>query len=199
MNVLNPNHVSYTATAWRSLLRIVVHYYLVITHFDIISADWYIIIVLLLLIMTSLIHCYYIVITHFDIISADCISFFLVIAHYDIINTLLLPILTSLLLPFLPIMHHYDTCLPSFYLLLRNNRNVIAYYYICYYIVITYYYFCYYFVITYYYCNNGFIITVIMGLLLPIFTRSLIGNNGFIITYYEPDQLADDQNFAYQA
>jgi hypothetical protein len=94
--------------------------------------------VLLLLIMTSLIHCYYIVITHFDIISADCISFFLVIAHYDIINTLLLPILTSLLLPFLPIMHHYDTCLPSFYLLLRNNRNVIAYYYICYYIVITY-------------------------------------------------------------
>jgi hypothetical protein len=30
-----------------------------------------------------------------------------------------------------------------------------------------------------------------MGLLLPIFTRSLIGNNGFIITYYEPDQLAD--------
>jgi hypothetical protein len=76
MNVLNPNHVSYTATAWRSLLRIVVHYYLVITHFDIISADWYIIMVLLLLIMTSLIHCYYIVITHFDIIITSIFTYY---------------------------------------------------------------------------------------------------------------------------
>ena len=30
------------------------------------------------------------------------------------------------------------------------------------------------------------IITVIMGLFLPIITRSIIGNNGFIITYYWP-------------
>ena len=30
-----------------------------------------------------------------------------------------------------------------------------------------------------------------MGPLLPIFTRSLMGNNGFIITHYVPGQLAD--------
>ena len=35
------------------------------------------------------------------------------------------------------------------------------------------------------------IITVIMGSLLPIITRSIIGNNGFIITYYWPGQLGD--------
>ena len=37
------------------------------------------------------------------------------------------------------------------------------------------------------------IITVIMDPLLPIITRSIIGNNGFIITYYLPGQLADEQ------
>ena len=30
-----------------------------------------------------------------------------------------------------------------------------------------------------------------MDPLLPIFTRSLMGNTGFIITHYEPGQLAD--------
>jgi len=30
-----------------------------------------------------------------------------------------------------------------------------------------------------------------MGPLLPIFTRSLMGNNGFIITHYGPGQLGD--------
>ena len=40
-------------------------------------------------------------------------------------------------------------------------------------------------------CNNEPIITVKMGPLLPIFTRSLMGNNGFIITHYVPGQLAD--------
>ena len=42
-----------------------------------------------------------------------------------------------------------------------------------------------------YYSNNGAIITVIMGLLLPIITKSIMGNNESIITHYEPTQLAD--------
>ena len=42
-----------------------------------------------------------------------------------------------------------------------------------------------------YYGNNGAIITVIMGLLLPIITKSIMGNNESIITHYEPTQLAD--------
>ena len=44
-----------------------------------------------------------------------------------------------------------------------------------------------------YYGNNGAIITVIMGLLLPIITKSIMGNNESIITHYEPTQLADVQ------
>ncbi len=32
---------------------------------------------------------------------------------------------------------------------------------------------------------------VIMAPLLPIITKSIMGNNGSIITHYEPDQLAD--------
>ena len=43
-----------------------------------------------------------------------------------------------------------------------------------------------------YYGNNGAIITVIMGLLLPIITKSIMGNNESIITHYEPTQLADE-------
>ena len=35
------------------------------------------------------------------------------------------------------------------------------------------------------------IITVIMSPLLRIITRSIIRNNGFIITYYRPGQLGD--------
>ena len=81
--------------------------------------------------------------------------------------------------------------LPHYYTLLRKNMIIIAYYDYCYYIIITYYYICYYIIITCYFCNNEPIITVIMGPLLPIFTRSLIGNNGFIITHYVPGQLAD--------
>ena len=80
------------------------------------------------------------------------------------------------------------TCCSS---LLRKNRIVIAYYYICYFIIITYYYICYYIIITCCSCNNETIFTVIMGLLSTIFTRSLMGNNGFIITHYVPGQLAD--------
>ena len=45
-----------------------------------------------------------------------------------------------------------------------------------------------------YYGNNGAIITVIMGLLLPIITKSIMGNNESIITHYEPTQLADEKN-----
>ena len=72
---------------------------------------------------------------------------------------------------------------------------IIAYYDYCYYIIITYYYICYYIIITCYFCNNEPIITVIMGPLLPIFTRSLMGNNGFIITHYVPGQLADESGY----
>ena len=36
------------------------------------------------------------------------------------------------------------------------------------------------------------VITVIMSPLLHIITRSIIRNNGLIITYYGPEQLADD-------
>ena len=36
------------------------------------------------------------------------------------------------------------------------------------------------------------IITVIMSPLLRIITRSIIRNNGFIITYYRPGQLGDE-------
>ena len=71
---------------------------------------------------------------------------------------------------------------------------IIAYYDYCYYIIITYYYICYYIIITCYFCNNEPIITAIMGPLLPIFTRSLMGNNGFIITHYVPGQLADEHS-----
>jgi hypothetical protein len=42
-----------------------------------------------------------------------------------------------------------------------------------------------------YYSNNGSIITVIMGPLLPIITKSIMGNNESIITHYVPTQLAD--------
>ena len=47
-----------------------------------------------------------------------------------------------------------------------------------------------------YYSNNGAIITVIMGLLLPIITKSIMGNNESIITHYEPTQLADGRKTA---
>ena len=47
-----------------------------------------------------------------------------------------------------------------------------------------------------YYSNNGAIITVIMGLLLPIITKSIMGNNESIITHYEPTQLADETGLA---
>ena len=57
--------------------------------------------------------------------------------------------------------HYYIHYYIHFYLLLRNNGSIITYYYGA--------------IITYYY--------VIMDPLLPIITRSLMGNNGSIITY----------------
>ena len=41
-------------------------------------------------------------------------------------------------------------------------------------------------------CSLLLIITVIMASLLPIITRSIMGNNGSIITHYRPGQLGDD-------
>ena len=90
------------------------------------------------------------------------------------------------------ITYYYSCYYVHYYLLLRNNRDIITCYYICYYTIITYYYRCYYVIITCCLCNNEPIITVIMGSLLPIITRSITGNNGFIITYYGPDQLGDE-------
>ena len=53
---------------------------------------------------------------------------------------------------------------------------------ICYYLIITHYYICYYIIVT----SKSLlpIITVIMDPLLPIITRSIMCNNGSIITYY---------------
>ena len=65
-----------------------------------------------------------------------------------------------------------------------NNVSIITHYYICYYLIITHYYICYYIIITYYY---QVIITYYYSNnnpLLLIITRSIIGNNGSIITYY---------------
>ena len=39
------------------------------------------------------------------------------------------------------------------------------------------------------------VITVIMSPLLRIITRSIIRNNGLIITYYGPEQLADELEY----
>ena len=46
--------------------------------------------------------------------------------------------------------------------------------------------------ITYYYRNKGPIITVIMKSLLSIITRSIMGNHGTIITFYQLPQLGDE-------
>ena len=51
--------------------------------------------------------------------------------------------------------------------------------------IITYYYLCYYVIIPIFMVPLSPIITVKMGSLLPIITRSIIGNNGFIITYID--------------
>ena len=102
----------------------------------------------------------------------------IIIAHFYIIVTHYSNIFTAII-----------TCCSS---LLRKNRTISAYFYCCYYIIFTYCYFCYYVIITCCSCNNEPIITVKMGLLLPIFTRSLMGNNGFIFTHYVPGQLADE-------
>ena len=101
----------------------------------------------------------------------------IIIAHFYIIVTHYSNIFTAII-----------TCCSS---LLRKNRTIIAYYYCCFYVIFTYYYICYYVIITCCSCNNEPIITVKMGPLLLIFTRSLMGNNGFIITHYVPGQLAD--------
>ena len=57
--------------------------------------------------------------------------------------------------------------------------------------MITHYYICSYIIITYYYQVLLPIIMEKMGSLLPIITRSIMGNNGFISTYYWPGQLGD--------
>ena len=106
----------------------------------------------------------------------------IIIAHFYIIVTHYSNIFTAII-----------TCCSS---LLRKNRTIIAYYYCCFYVIFTYYYICYYVIITCCSCNNEPIITVIMGPLLPIFTRSLMGNNGFIFTHYVPGQLADESRYA---
>ena len=78
--------------------------------------------------------------------------------------------------------HHYYIHYTLYYYIITcyfdNDVSIVTHYYICYYIIIT------------YYCKSLLpIIMVIMNLLLPINTRSIIGNNGSIIIYYWPGQL----------
>ena len=102
----------------------------------------------------------------------------IIIAHFYIIFTRYTTIVTAII----------TYCSLS----LHNNRIIIFYYYTCYNVIMTYYYIYYCIIFSYYYCHSEPIITVIMDPLLHIFTRSLMGNNGFIITYYVPGQLADE-------
>ena len=74
---------------------------------------------------------------------------------------------------YISLLHHYYLLLP---VLLRIIPLILHHYYI----IITYYYGS---IITYYY--------VIQNLLLRISTRSVIGNNRPIITYYGPVDFAD--------
>ena len=96
----------------------------------------------------------------------DC---YIMVALLYAIITLLLPCYCSLLHCYYAVIAHYYTVITHYYIVITLLLLII----------------------THYKCNNEFTITVIMRSLLPIFTRSIIGNNGFIITYYEPDQLAD--------
>ena len=57
--------------------------------------------------------------------------------------------------------------------LLPVITSIITYCYLCYYVIIAYYYGS---IITYYYCKNGS--------LLLIISRSIIGSDGLITTYY---------------
>ena len=86
---------------------------------------------------------------------------------------MLLHIVVKLLRIILLLLHHYYVLL---WLLLRIIILLLHYYYV----IITHYYGA---IITYYY--------VITIPLLPISTRSIIGNNGAIITYYWPVEFAD--------
>ena len=92
---------------------------------------------------------------------------------YYFIITMLLHIVVKLLHIILLLLHHYYVLL---WLLLRIIILLLHYYYV----IITHYYGA---IITYYY--------VITNPLLPISTRSIIGNNGAIITYYWPVEFAD--------
>ena len=72
----------------------------------------------------------------------------------------------------------------SFYLIITQLCHIITSFLHHYYVIIT-------SLLRHYYSNNGSIITVIMGPLLPIITKSIMGNNESIITHYVPTQLAD--------
>jgi hypothetical protein len=85
---------------------------------------------------------------------------------------------------------HIFTCVCHYYISVNNYYVIISFSgciitYLTF--IIVYYYLCYYIInmciITYYYRKNRLITTVRMGSLLPIITRSIIGNNGFVVTY----------------
>ena len=84
-------------------------------------------------------------------------------------------IITHFYIHYYPLGHYFSSLWRVMILLLRH-----------YYVIIT-------SLLHHYYSNNGAIISVIMGLLLPIITKSIMGNNESIITHYEPTQLADVQ------
>ena len=76
--------------------------------------------------------------------------------------------------------------MPGYYVIITLLCHIITLLLHHYYVIIT-------SLLRHYYCNNGSIITVIMGPLLPIITKSIMGNNESIITHYVPTQLADDR------
>ena len=89
----------------------------------------------------------------------------MIITHYYTIITSLVHFIMSSLLPYYVLLHHYYIVIAYYY---RNNESINMYY--C------------------HYCRK---LPVIMSPLLRIITRSIIRNNGFIITYYRPGQLGD--------
>ena len=111
---------------------------------------------------------YYVIITYYSAIITYYSS---IITYYYTIITLKWPDEVNIIAYYSSLLHHY-------YLLLRALLRIIALLLHHYYFIITYYYGP---IITYYY----------VIILLRISTRSVIGNNRPIITYYGPTDFAD--------
>jgi len=130
--------------------------------------------------------------------SYFCILKLVIVCYYSLIIDYYI-IITSLLHRSIQLLHCYCTLIHHYYIIFTSLLHHY-YYWIC---VITLLLHCYYTVITCYYCLvitlllpviTYFIITCyynIVGSLLPIFARSITGNNGSIITCFAPPHFAD--------